>query len=310
LFFSEPSNSSFLSFGFDGIAKLGKKVMNTAKALLAKAGIRPRKRLGQHFLQDHTIIDRIIAEARLSESDVALEVGAGLGALTIPLLRHVSHLIAIEKDSHLVSILEERLSVKEKQKISLIAGDILKLPLEQLYGRFKQKIKVFGNLPYNISSPFLDKLIANRRYIKTAILMFQYEFAQRLAAPPNRKEYGALSVIVQYYARVSGLMRIEKEAFYPKPKVDSMVLKINFDEPYPSQAKDELLFQTIVRAAFGHRRKTILNSLESGIATLSRDALHEILKQCFIDPKRRAETLDIDEYIRLTASLAAHQTTS
>ncbi len=281
--------------------------MSTAKALLAKAGIRPRKSWGQHFLEDPTVIDKIIAQAHLSESDVALEVGAGLGALTIPLLRHVSHVVAIEKDPLLISILRERLSQKEEEKLTLFAGDILKLSLKELYGRFKQKIRVFGNLPYNISSPFLENLIANRHYINTAILMFQYEFAQRLAAPPNRKEYGALSVIVQYYARVSALVRITKDAFYPKPRVDSMVVEIDFDKPHPSQASNELLFQRIVRAAFGHRRKTILNSIDSGMASLPREDLHETLKRCLIDPKRRAETLTIDEYIRLTSALAGHR---
>jgi 16S rRNA (adenine1518-N6/adenine1519-N6)-dimethyltransferase len=284
--------------------------LNTVRALLAKSGIRPRKRLGQHFLQDPSIIDQIIAQARFTNTDVAIEVGAGLGALTIPILAHVSHVVAVEKDPLLIAILKERLPLKERKKITLVAGDMLKLPVKEIYDTFNQKLKILGNLPYNISSPFLKKLMDNRNCIKTAVLMFQYEFAQRLVAGPRKKEYGALSVITQYYARVSPLMRIKRQAFYPKPKVDSMVIEIDFEKPYPSQAEHELLFQRIVKAAFGHRRKTILNSLERGLAPVSRETLEEALEECLIDTKQRAETLTIDEYIGLTSALAAHQTIS
>lgn len=284
--------------------------LNSARALLAKSGIRPRKRLGQHFLQDPSIADRIIAQARFTNTDVAIEVGAGLGALTIPILAHVSHVVAVEKDPLLIAILKERLPLKEKEKITLVTEDMLKLPVKEIYDKFNQKLKILGNLPYNISSPFLKKLMDNRNYIKTAVLMFQYEFAQRLAAGPRKKEYGALSVITQYCAHVSPLMRIKREAFYPKPKVDSMVVEIDFEKPYPSRAEDELLFQRIVKAAFSHRRKTILNSLERGLVPVSREILEQALKKCRIDPKRRAETLSIDEYIGLTSALAAHQNTA
>jgi 16S rRNA (adenine1518-N6/adenine1519-N6)-dimethyltransferase len=284
--------------------------LSTARDLLAKSGIRPRKRLGQHFLQDPSIIDQIIAQARFIKTDVAVEVGAGLGALTIPILAHVSHVVAVEKDPLLIAVLEERLPLKRRENITLVTEDMLKLPLREIYDTFNQKLKILGNLPYNISSPFLKKLMDNRNCIKTAILMFQYEFAQRLAARPREKEYGALSVITQYCARVSPFVRIRREAFYPKPRVDSMVVKIDFEEPYPSQAEDDLLFQRIVKAAFSHRRKTILNSLERGLAPIPRETLEEALKGGLIDPKRRAETLTIDEYIGLTSALAAHQTIS
>ena len=284
--------------------------LNSARALLAKSGIRPRKRLGQHFLQDPSIADRIIAQARFTNTDVAIEVGAGLGALTIPILAHVSHVVAVEKDPLLIAILKERLPLKEKEKITLVTEDMLKLPVKEIYDTFNQKLKILGNLPYNSSSPFLKKLMDNRNCIKTAVLMFQYEFAQRLAAGPRKKEYGALSVMTQYCARVSPLMRIKREAFYPKPKVDSMVVEIDFDKPHPSRAEDELLFQRIVKAAFSHRRKTILNSLERGLVPVSREILEQALNKCRIDLKRRAETLSIDEYIGLTSALAAHQNTA
>jgi 16S rRNA (adenine1518-N6/adenine1519-N6)-dimethyltransferase len=281
--------------------------MRISKALLAKSGLKPRKSLGQHFLEDPAIIDTIMAQARLSNDEVVVEIGPGLGALTIPILPHIYHLVVIEKDPLLINILKENLPLKDKRKITCIAGDVLKLNFKEIYDKFEQKIKVLGNLPYNISSPFLEKLIVNRQYIKSAILMFQFEVAQRLIAVPKKKEYGALSVISQYYARISPLIKIKRDAFYPKPKVDSMVLEIDFEKPYPLQAENEESFHRIVKAAFSCRRKIILNSLERGMVSVPREILAKALRECLIDPKRRAETLTIDEYIRLSSVVKPHK---
>ena len=278
--------------------------LRTSKALLAKLGLRPRKRLGQHFLEDPAIIDKIIEEARFHKNDVVVEIGSGLGALTIPILPHIYHLLAIEKDPLLINILKEKFSFEEKQKITFISGDVLKLNFEEIYEKFEQKIRILGNLPYNISSPFLEKLVINRDFINNAILMFQFEVAQRLIAEPKKKEYGALSIISQYYARISPLIKVKRDAFFPKPKVDSMVLEMDFEKPHPSQAEDDESFRRIVRASFSCRRKTILNSLERGMLSVSREMIAKALKKCLIDPKRRAETLTIDEYIRLSSVLA------
>ena len=282
--------------------------MNNAKTMLARSGISPRKYLGQHFLQDRGITSKIIAQARLDQDDVVLEVGSGLGALTIPALSLISHLVAVEKDPGLAEILKERVPAEEAHKITTVVGDILKVSFAEVSKRFHRKIKVLGNLPYNISSPFLEKLVINREYVKTAILMFQYEFAQRLTARPSTKHYGALTVIMQYHARVSPLIKVSRDAFYPKPKVDSMVVEIDFEKPHPSQAEDELLLQKITKAAFSHRRKTILNSLDRGMVSLSRETLDEVLRKCSINPKRRAETLTVDDYLRLTSAVRAKET--
>jgi len=279
-----------------------------SKALLRKSGIRPRKRLGQNFLEDPAVIEKIITHAGFDKNDVVIEIGSGLGALTIPILPSICHLVAVEKDLLLITILQERLSEKEKEKITFISGDVLKLDFNKIYDTFNQKIRIIGNLPYNISSPFLEKLIINREYINNAILMFQYEFAQRLTGRPPDKEYGALSVITQYYATISPLIKIKRDAFYPKPKVDSMVLEMDFTQPYTLQAENEVMFRTTVRAAFSCRRKTILNSLERGMVSLSREIIAKALAKCLIDPKRRAETLTIDEYIHLSSVLMPNKT--
>lgn len=282
--------------------------LRTSKALLAKLGLRPRKRLGQHFLEDPAIIDKIIEEARFHKNDVVVEIGSGLGALTIPILPHIYHLLAIEKDPLLINILKEKFSFEEKQKITFISGDVLKLNFREIYEKFEQKIRIIGNLPYNISSPFLEKLVINRDFIKNAILMFQFEVAQRLIAGPKKKEYGALSVISQYYSQISPLINVKRDAFYPKPKVDSMVLEIDFEKPYPFQAENEATFHSTVKAAFSCRRKTILNSLDRGMVSVPREMIAKALKKCLIDPKRRAETLTIDEYIRLSSVFTPNKT--
>ena len=288
--------------------KTARRGLSVSRALLARSGLRPRKRLGQHFLEDPGIIDKIITHAHLNKDDVVVEVGSGLGALTIPILPRLSHVVAVEKDPLLVTILRERVPPGHRGKITFIAGDVLKINIKQIYDQYGKKIKVLGNLPYSISSPLLERLIANRDYIRSAILMFQFEVAQRLTAGPREKGYGALSVICQYYARVSPLIRVPRDAFYPKPKVDSMVLEMDFEGPYQPRAEDEESFHRVVKAAFRCRRKTILNSLERGMGAVPKEMIVRALERCLIHPKRRAETLTIDEYMCLSSVLKPDKT--
>ena len=266
-------------------------------------GHRPKKRLGQHFLRDRGVIREIIDRAGFLQSDHVLEIGAGLGALTIPLAGRVRQVTAVEKDSQLTDTLGENLSRSGIANVTLINEDILKLDLEEIRGRSEKKIKAIGNLPYNISSPFLEKLLANRDIISRAVLMFQYEFARRLVSGPGGREYGGITVMIQYDAAVSPLLEVAKEAFYPMPKVGSMVLAIDMERPHPVRAKDEAEFRRVVKAAFSHRRKTVLNSLKGALPSYGGDAISEALKRCGIDSRRRAETMDIDEFISLASEL-------
>jgi 16S rRNA (adenine1518-N6/adenine1519-N6)-dimethyltransferase len=286
------------------------QALTVSKVLLRKSGIKPRKSLGQTFLEDPAIIEKIITHAGFDKKDVVVEIGPGLGALTLPTLPYIRHLVAIEKDLLLINLLKERLSLKQREKITFIPGDVLKVDFKEIYNNVRQRIRIIGNLPYNISSPFLERLIINRKYIKNAILMFQYEFAKRLTALPENKEYGALSLISQYYAKISPLINVKRDAFYPKPRVDSMVVKIDFTEPYPFQGENEVMFRKTVKAAFTCRRKTILNSLERGMLSVPREIIASALTKCLIDPKRRAETLTIDEYIHLSSALKTNNTIS
>jgi 16S rRNA (adenine1518-N6/adenine1519-N6)-dimethyltransferase len=203
-------------------------------------------------------------------------------------------------------MLEERLFRARINNVTLINEDILRFDLEGIRGRSQEKIKAIGNLPYNISSPFLEKLLANRHIISRAVLMFQYELARRLLSGPGGREYGAITVMIQYNAAVSPLLEVVKEAFYPMPKVGSMLIMIDMERQYPVRAKDDAQFKRVVKAAFSHRRKTVLNSLKGALTSYGDEAISEALNRSDIDPRRRAETIDIDGFIRLASELEPH----
>jgi 16S rRNA (adenine1518-N6/adenine1519-N6)-dimethyltransferase len=269
-------------------------------------GPRPKKRLGQHFLRDRRVIQKIIDLAGFLQSDHVLEIGAGRGELTIPLAGRVQRVTAVEKDPQLADMLEERLSRARINNVTLINEDILRLDLEGIRGRSQEKMKAIGNLPYNISSPFLEKLLSNRDIISRAVLMFQYELARRLLSGPGGREYGAITVMIQYNAAVYPLLEVAKEAFYPKPKVGSMLIMIDMERRYPVRAKDDEQFKMVVKAAFSHRRKTVLNSIKGALKSCGDDAISEALNRSGIDPRRRAETIDIDGFLRLASELDQH----
>ena len=268
-----------------------------------RSGIRPKKKLGQHFIKHRSVIDQILESAQFQPFDRILEIGAGLGALTIPLARCVDHVIAVEKDPYLSSILEEKLSKASLQNVHVINADILKVDFNQIPGIIKGPIHVIGNLPYNISSPFLEQLIGARDLVHKAVLMFQTEFAQRLIASPCTKAYGAMTVWVQYHASITPLLDVPKDVFYPKPKVDSKVLALDMDTPHPRRADDDVFFKKVVRGAFSQRRKTILNSLKGSFPEYTMAEITIALEQCFIDPGQRAETLDMDTFLCLATVL-------
>lgn len=269
---------------------------------------RPRKRLGQHFIKDPRVIQRIIEEGEFQRDDRVLEIGPGFGALTIPLAGTVREIWAVEKDPHLARMLGEELDNRGIANVHLINEDILRLDWKRAAKGVQEKMKVVGNLPYNISSPLLERLLRHRDIISRAVLMFQVEFAKRLFSPPNCKDYGAVTVWIGYNAAVSPLFEVPKEAFYPRPKVGSMVISIDMEKPYPERAEDEVLFRNVVKGAFAHRRKTILNSLKRAFPTMSGDEMDAALRSCSIDPKRRAETLDTDEFLCLAAALKRRET--
>lgn len=277
--------------------------MGKAKSIAKSSTFRPKKRLGQHFLNDPGIIAKMIALAGFDRSCTVLEIGSGLGALTLPLAKLVKRVLAVEKDRQLMAALEKKLFSAHIDNVTPIAGDILRLDFHKLDLPSKQKFQVLGNLPFNISSPVIEKLMENREVISRAVLTFQRELALRLIARPGNKAYGAMTVMVQYHAHVSPLLEIPKEAFRPRPKVGSMVLELDFTRPYSKQAKDEKHFKRLVKAAFAHRRKTLLNSLKGAGVSSDVESIVKALERCSIEPGKRAETLDIAAFLCLSASL-------
>ncbi len=267
------------------------------------SGFRPKKSLGQNFLHSPHVIHKIISNAGFQESDLVLEIGPGKGALTKPLSRLVRKVIAVEKDTQLATVLEKDLFQEGIENIRIINQDILKWDFKELSRYPSARRMVVGNLPYNISTPFLDKLIDNRAGLSKAILMFQREIAQRITSNPGNKIYGAMSVLVQYHARAEPLVKVSRNAFFPRPKVDSMVLKLDFDQPHENRVKDEDVFKRVVRGAFSHRRKTLINSFRSVFPHLNRDGLAQDIQQCNIDPGIRAEMLTIDDFVCLADAM-------
>jgi 16S rRNA (adenine1518-N6/adenine1519-N6)-dimethyltransferase len=266
--------------------------------------LQPKKRLGQHFLVDANIPDNIVSSADFQSSDVVLEIGPGQGALTLPLSRTVSSIVAVEKDNRLTGFLQEKLSASGISNVVLICQDILRFDLDTIPLPPSGKIQVIGNLPYNISSPVLKKLIHHRERLGRAILMFQREVGMRLTANPCTKGYGAMTLLIRYHARSTRLIEVPRSAFYPVPKVDSMVIELDFERPYPSYGVCENDFRNAVKGAFSHRRKTLLNALKGYLPAWEPNFLFKRITEGGIDPSRRAETLTIDEFLTLASILA------
>jgi 16S rRNA (adenine1518-N6/adenine1519-N6)-dimethyltransferase len=277
--------------------------MLSPRQLLAAWNLRARKELGQNFLKDPSCADMIVARARLGLQDTVLEIGAGLGALTIPVARRAGKVYAVEKDGHLVHLLRSGILVDGLTNVAILEADVLKLDMEALAAEAGDKLTVVGNLPYNISSQVLVRLIQIRSAVRRAVLMFQKELAERISAGPGCKAYGRLTVMLGYCAEVATIADVPAERFYPRPKVDSRIIEIHF-KPVPDfPAKSEALLFKVVKAAFGKRRKTLKNALAGSELGLNSDDVENLLLQAHIDAVRRAETLKISEFVALSNCL-------
>jgi len=259
--------------------------------------------LGQHFLADQDVVRKMLDLMALNESEDVVEIGPGLGALTLALAERVRHVVAVEKDRRLIRLLGEKIKTQGIQNVTLLHHDILKVELSALTGG-RERVRVLGNLPYNISSPMIEKIILEREAVGLAVFMLQLEVAQRLVATPGNKAYGALSVWVQYHAMARTLFPVSRKAFYPVPKVDSMVVQLDLRNPHPRRTPDEAHFRKVVKAAFAHRRKTILNSMAGGAVGWDRAVLARAMDHCGVDPGRRAETLNLDEFLCIERTLS------
>ena len=271
------------------------------RAALRDSEFRPRKRLGQNFLIHERVIDSILRLLDLLTNDEVVEIGPGLGFLTRRLLERGSKVWAVEIDSALVQRLRES-DFAANPKFQLIHGDILTVALPELLP--KRKVKLAGNLPYSIATPVLFRVFECREFFSSMVIMVQKEVADRIAAKPGTKDYGTLSVWCQIHGRIAEKVAVSPEAFFPRPKVRSTVLKIElFAEPLVSAVEIPLL-RGLVRAAFGQRRKTLANALASWLKQ-RREEIESFLRAQNVDPRRRGETLGIEEFIKLARAARA-----
>jgi 16S rRNA (adenine1518-N6/adenine1519-N6)-dimethyltransferase len=273
-----------------------------ARDALAAAGLRPRARWGQHFLCDPAVARRIVERAALPPDGVALEIGPGLGALTDELARTVAGLYLVEVDRGLAARLAARYA--DDPRVRVIAGDVLALPLADLVP--DPSATVVSNLPYNIASPVVFRLLELRARFPRAVLMLQQEMAARLAARPGTAAYGAATVLVQAFAEVRVAFRVSRRSFMPRPDVDSAVLDVRWSDAPRADVGDCERFRTVVRAAFGQRRKMLRNALvpvAEGCG-LPPAAVVDLLRGAGVDPTARAETLDLAAFARLARAFS------
>ena len=269
------------------------------KEVVQKHNFKFSKSLGQNFLIDTNVIDRILEGARVKEGDYVIEVGPGIGTLTKEMGRSAEKVVAIEIDKTLIPILEETLA--DFPNIEVINQDILKVNVQELV---KEKlnggpVKLVANLPYYITTPIVMKFLEEDIPVTDIVVMVQKEVADRMNAKPNTKDYGALSVAVQYYCDTEIVAKAPRHMFMPQPNVDSTVIGLHVREEQIYHVDNEDIFFKTVKASFGQRRKTLLNSL-GGLGFLSKDKIKESLKEANIDEKRRGETLSIEEFASLS----------
>jgi 16S rRNA (adenine1518-N6/adenine1519-N6)-dimethyltransferase len=275
------------------------------RSILQGRGLAPHKRLGQNFLVHRHTAERIVELALPGRDDVVIEVGVGLGALTNPIAARVRQVIGIEADSGIVQLHRDKNDLAAN--VELVHGDILQVDLAELAARSGGALKIIANLPYSISSPFLFRLLDHRERTAWAVVMLQKEVAERLMATPGSKEYGIPSVLFAGCATIEPLLLVKPDEFHPRPKVDSLVIRIRFQPPPPGvatiPAADWPLLRKIVHSCFGQRRKTLRNGLAASGLVPDRKLLDGIIAQVGLAPSIRAEQLSFAQFAGLARAL-------
>ena len=276
------------------------------KEILNKYGFSFKKSLGQNFLIDPNILRNIVSHANLTKESGAIEVGPGIGALTEHLARAAKKVVSFEIDQRLLPVLEDTLSPYDNVKIvhsDILKADVVKVIEEEMPDI--HDIMVVANLPYYVTTPILMKLLNDRLPIRGFVVMMQKEVADRITAKPGTKEYGSLSIAIQYYCTAEVAMIVPKTVFMPQPNVDSAVIRlIKHDKPPVTVINEDFLFE-VTRASFAQRRKTILNNLQAGLqdGKKKKDLIVAALEASGVEPTRRGETLTIEEFGRLADAL-------
>lgn len=278
------------------------------RSLLKEQGLAPTKKLGQNFLVHRHTAERIVNLAGLCKDDTVLEVGVGLGALTVPLAAAAGKVIGLEADSGIIRLHTEHNDLPDN--VQLIHQDVLKADFKELAAKCNGRLKIIANLPYSISSPFLFKLIDHHELVDFAVVMLQKEVGQRLTAKPGSKQYGAPTVLLASCCQAKLLMKIKPEEFHPRPKVDSIICGLTFN-PLPDRVKkigdiNYSLLKKVVKGAFGQRRKTLLNALSS-TGLLDKQTMKSCIMEADLSPTVRAEKLSLEDFVTLSARIGQQQ---
>lgn len=269
---------------------------------LRDLAVTPSKRRGQNFLHDQSVIEELVEFARVSEQDNVVEIGPGLGALSSAIWRRCKNSFYVEIDSSLALELVDKLSGIEPHRV--LNRDIRSLSGVELFEKFGgNKFVVISNVPYSISTEVVLWILENRQYISRASLLFQKEFAERLASPPGSRDYGSLTVFRSLYANARLGLVVPGDRFFPTTKVDSQAIELQILASPRVEVDDLSFFEQVVRASFGSRRKTLLNSLGRSELSPDKTELSDLLQSIAIDPSRRAETLTLEEFVTLAKKL-------
>jgi len=268
------------------------------REITARYGLAAKKKLGQHFLIDGHVLSKIIAAADISAGDTVLEIGPGIGGMTQALLAAGANVLAVELDKQLVPVLSE---IFENENFTIVQGDILRVDLSEIISG-RSNIKVVANLPYYITTPVIFRLLESGLPFESITVMIQKEVASRMSASPSTKDYGSLTLAVQYHADVTLVANVPTNCFMPRPAVDSAVVKLRLLPSARVETDKEKLF-AVIHAAFGKRRKTLLNALDSEGIGGGKAALALTLENAGINPQARGETLNLFQFAKLTEEI-------
>lgn len=269
-------------------------------SIVRRHDIKAQKKYGQNFLTDDGVLDEIVEAAGVCDRDHIVEIGPGLGALTKRLAEKASHVTAVEIDPRMIPVLDEVLEGFDNTKV--ICADVLKTDMKEIAETYPgEDVKVVANLPYYITTPIVTSLLESGIRYKSITVMVQTEVAERMQTGPGSKEYGALSLAVQYYSKPEIMIDVPPECFYPMPGVGSSVIKLDLYEEPPVKVSDPEFMFRIIKASFMQRRKTLQNALQNNPETkISRDRTAEALEKLGVDPMIRGEALSLEQFAQLS----------
>lgn len=275
------------------------------KESVKKHNIKLTKSLGQNFLIDNKVVENIVDSAAVNKDDLVLEIGPGVGSMTVELALKAGKVIAVEIDRHLIPALKENLG--EFTNTEVLNMDVLDVDFNDIISKNSYNtIKVVANLPYYITTPIIMKLLEGENNISTMVFMVQKEVAKRMVASPGGKDYGALSVAVQYYSNPEIVFNVPPHCFIPQPEVDSSVIRLHINKTPPVEVESKDMFFRVVKASFGQRRKTLVNAIQnSGFFNINKEEIKNILVSMGIKENARGETLSISQFAKLSNILGA-----